>query len=211
MYVQSIYHNDLLLSANAGHESILVLLDLITAFNTIVHDILLDHLENWVGIYGTALKWFRSYLKDRCFCIGIADSWSATTGFHCRVPQGSVLDPILFYIYMLPQGYLICRHNISFHFYADDTQIYLNCDPENNRAEQNNANLLNCLNDIHTWKSPNFLQLNADKTEILIIGQDSTSNQISNSLGSRSHSITQHCRSLIVTFDQWCFMVRHVS
>lgn len=174
-----------MLSADACHQSILFLLDL--AFDTSDHDILLNLLETWVGIYGTALQWFRSYIKDKHFWIGITNLRSAATG--------SVLGPILFSIYMFPLGHLTYKHNISFHFYADDTQIYLSCNPVNNY--QNTVNLQNCLHDIiHEWISQNFLQLNTDKTKILIIGQDSANTQISNSLGSLSYSVTQHCRNL---------------
>lgn len=73
------------------------------------HNILLDLLETWVGISGTTLLWFRSYVKDWCFCIGIADSRS--TGVHCMVPQDSVLGPILFSIYMLLLGHIIHINN----------------------------------------------------------------------------------------------------
>lgn len=174
-----------MLSADACHQSILFLLDL--AFDTSDHDILLDLLETLVGINGTALQWFRSYIKDKHFWIGITNLRSAATG--------SVLGPILFSIYMFPLGHLTYKHNISFHFYADDTQIYLSCNPVNNY--QNTVNLQNCLHDIiHEWISQNFLQLNTDKTKILIIGQDSANTQISNSLGSLSYSVTQHCRNL---------------
>ena len=56
--------NDLLLAVDAGRPSILALLDLSTAFDTVDHTILLSHLEQWVGIIGTALEWFNSYRQD---------------------------------------------------------------------------------------------------------------------------------------------------
>ncbi len=57
--------NDLLLPSDQGCISLLVLLDLSAAFDTIVHDILIDRLQNYTGIQGQALRWFRSYLSDR--------------------------------------------------------------------------------------------------------------------------------------------------
>lgn len=56
--------NDILMNADSGHHSILVLLDLSAAFDTVDHTSLLDRLKHWVGIDGTALKWFSSYLTD---------------------------------------------------------------------------------------------------------------------------------------------------
>ncbi len=57
--------NDLLLASDQGCISLLVLLDLSAAFDTIDHDILIDRLQNYTGIQGQALRWFRSYLSDR--------------------------------------------------------------------------------------------------------------------------------------------------
>ncbi len=57
--------NDLLLASDQGCISLLVLLDLSAAFDTIDHDILVDRLQNYTGIQGQALRWFRSYLSDR--------------------------------------------------------------------------------------------------------------------------------------------------
>ncbi len=57
--------NDLLLASDQGCISLLVLLDLSAAFDTIEHDILIDRLQNYTGIQGQALRWFRSYLSDR--------------------------------------------------------------------------------------------------------------------------------------------------
>ena len=82
---------------DAERLSILVFLDLSTVFDTADHTILLSHLEKWVGISGTV-----SYLTDRTFCVGIIESRSSTSRMDCGVPQGSVLGPILFTIYMLP-------------------------------------------------------------------------------------------------------------
>lgn len=61
--------NDILLPGDSGDSVVLVLLDLTAAFDTVHHEILIARLEHWVGVKGVALDWFRSYLKERTFCV----------------------------------------------------------------------------------------------------------------------------------------------
>ncbi|MDF4285579.1 reverse transcriptase family protein, partial [Vibrio parahaemolyticus] len=147
--------------------SVLVLLDLSAAFDTIDHLILLQGLEHFIGLKGSALSWFKSYLSDRFQFVDVSNEPSLRTEVCFGVPQGSVLGPILFTLYMLPLGNIIRNHSINFHCYADDTQLYLSMKPE----ESNQLTKLhNCLKDIKTWMSTNFLMLNSDKTEVIVLG-----------------------------------------
>ncbi len=94
--------------------SLLVLLDLSAAFDTIDHNILLNRLENFVGISGSALAWFKSYLSDRHQFVAVNEEVSYRSQVQYGVPQGSVLGPLLFTLYMLPLGNIIRKHGLAF-------------------------------------------------------------------------------------------------
>ena len=125
--------NDILRTVG-GHGGVaaLVLLDLSAAFDTIDHSILLDRMQHQLGINGVAHAWFESYLTGHTQRIRIGDSWSLAKFLPYCVPQGSVLGPLLFLIYILPLHHLILSHGLQVHGYADDTQVYLSIsDPAN--------------------------------------------------------------------------------
>ncbi|KAI2648158.1 RNA-directed DNA polymerase from mobile element jockey [Labeo rohita] len=103
--------NDIRLNSDSCKISVLVLLDLSAAFETVDHKILLERLENWVGLSGMALNWFRSYLEGRGYYVSIGEHKSKWTSMTCGVPQGSILASLLFSLYMLPLS-KIMRKNV---------------------------------------------------------------------------------------------------
>ncbi len=126
-------------------------------FDTVDHNILLERLENWVGLSGMALKWFRSYLEGRGYYVSIGEHKSKWTSMTCGVPQGSILAPLLFSLYMLPLSQIMRKNQIAYHSYADDTQIYLALSPNDYSPIDS---LCQCIDEINSWICQNFLQLN---------------------------------------------------
>ncbi len=172
--------NDLLLASDQACISLLVLLDLSAAFDTIDHDILINRLQNYTGIQGHALRWFRSYLYNRYHFVFLNGEASQLSPMKYGVPQGSVLGPLLFSLYMLPLGNIIRIYRISFHCYADDTQLYISTRPDETSKL---SKLTECVKCIKDWMTNHFLLLNSDKTEILLIGpKNSTRNILDHNL-----------------------------
>ena len=91
-------HDDILRSIDDNKSVILIMLDLSAAFDTVDHDVRLEKLKFGLGICGTALNWFKSYLSGRSQSVLINGTQSKPTSLVCGVPQGSVLGPILFTI-----------------------------------------------------------------------------------------------------------------
>ena len=190
--------NDLLLTIDKGDCAILILLDLSAAFDTVNHSILVQCLQTWLGLSGTALDLIHSYLTNRTFSVVSGDATSSSAPLTSGVPQGSVLGPLLFSIYMLALGHIIHKHNLHFHCYADDTQLYV---PINSPTSGSLDGLKACLTDINSWMSQNFLQLNTDKTEILLFGPPNSTQILKDNLANLSPNLKSTAKNLGVYID----------
>ena len=127
--------NDILLDMNRQHVSLLVLLDLSAAFDTVDHIILLRRLETSFGVTGDALKWIASYLSARSQRVMINGVLSDKFDLSFGVPKGSCLGPLLFSAYASKLFQVIKNHLPNAHAYADDTQLYLSFKPDSAMGE----------------------------------------------------------------------------
>ena len=105
----------LLRNADDRLVSVLALLDLSAAFDSLDHPILLQRLETTIGISGTVLHWFASYSEGREQPVKVDNVLSSPSPLQFGVPQGSALGPILFTLYSQPLSDLICRHECDYH------------------------------------------------------------------------------------------------
>ena len=142
-----------------------MLLDLGAAFDTLDHTILLHRLRE-LGLDGTVIEWFTSYLIGRSNSVKIRQTTSSRQTLKYAVPQGSVLGPILFNIYISPIADIFRRHQIRYHIYAEDTPLYAECPPSNNTDAL--RRLRDCVDDLKRWLDRNHLLLNESKTEAIV-------------------------------------------
>ena len=144
--------NDILFNMNQQRVTLLVLLDLSVAFDTVDHTILFDRLSSDFGISGQAYSWFDSYLRNRFQSISINGKTSTKLHTKYGVPQGSCLGPLLFVLYTSRQFKIIEHHLPDVHTYADDTQLYVSFSADSG-FEQSAAleAMQSCIVDIRKW------------------------------------------------------------
>ena len=122
--------NHLFLSLNKGNMSMLACFANSTAFDTIDHPILVHRLHTDFGFTDAVLQWLSSFLTDRTHYISLSNHCSAFAPVHSGVPQGSVLGPIHFTMYIKPLSAIIDSHYITHHSFADDLQLQMSAPPD---------------------------------------------------------------------------------
>ena len=157
--------NDLLRFSDDGKCSLLILLDLSAAFDTVGHDMLIEDLIT-IGVGGGALKWFVNYLSNRSFKVKVNNKYSESKKLTTGVPQGSVLGPVLFSIYTIELSWIFKLHGVKCKFFADDTQFYLVVDD----IIEEQAAIDRLMTDVSKWMQKKKLKLNENKTECILIG-----------------------------------------
>ena len=118
-------------AADDKQISVLIRLDLYAAFDTVDHSLLIDRLQSKFGVKDTPLDWLRSYLSGREQFVKIGQHQSDAVPLDVGVPKRSVLGPLLFAVYCSPVADVISEHGVSYHQYADDTQLRLSLSADN--------------------------------------------------------------------------------
>uniref|UniRef100_A0A4W3H3U5 Reverse transcriptase domain-containing protein n=1 Tax=Callorhinchus milii TaxID=7868 RepID=A0A4W3H3U5_CALMI len=202
--------NDILSICDQDSFCLLVLLHLSAAFDTVDDSILIHHLSSHLNLHGSVLNWFRSYLSHCLHFISTNGFFSSPGIVSCGVPQGSVLGPLLFNIYILRFGDIVHRHGVNIHMYVDVTKLYLSASTLDSRAT---AVLTECLSDIKSCMRANFLQLNVNKIEALVISSRQrlrTSGTDSTTIHGYTLHLAKPVRNLGVLFDPQLSFLPHI-
>ena len=207
--------NDLQLAMDKGQVTLLLLLDLSSALNTVEHEILLERLRSTIGLRGKVLSWFESYLKGRSQLVSINGTLSKPFDLKCGDPQGSCLGPLLFTIYVNKLFQILKHHLPSVHTYADDTQLYLSFKPSDSSSEVEAVSALQkCICDVRAGMRQDQLMLNDDKTEFLIIGTRQQLSKVSIQsmmIGQTEVSPVASARNLGTWFNTHLDMGTHIT
>ena len=205
--------NDLLMNMDKGHVSLLLLLDLSAAFDIVDHKMLLKTLQMKLGVCGSALSWFKSYLEGRSQRICIKETLSQSFDLQWGVPQGSCLGPLLFTIYSSDLFSLWESHLPTAHAYADDTQLHLSFSVGTGELDAVTA-IENCVQDIRQWMCVRKLMLNDDKTEFLLVGTRKQLTKVSIDgvrVGDYNISPSPSVRNLGTWFDPYYQITLHIT
>lgn len=151
-------------ASDRNEFSIGIFIDLSKAFDTLDHVILIKKLE-YYGLRGVTLKWFQNYLLNRQQYVFLNESSSSLRVINCGVPQGSVLGPLLFILYI--NDIVNCSNILKFILFADDTNIF--------HSDTNVFQLMTTINcellKLSKWFKANKLSLNVKKTNYILFGR----------------------------------------
>ena len=141
--------------------------DFSSAFDTIDYPIIVHRLHTDFGFTDTVLRWFSSYLTDHTHYVSLSNHCSAFAPVHSGVPQGSVLGPILFTMYIKTWSAIIDSHSIIHHSFADDLQLQMSALP--GKISELLHSMQSCISDVKAWATASMLKLNDNKTDHTII------------------------------------------
>ena len=163
--------------------------------------------------YYTVLQWFSSYLTDRTHYVSLCNHCSDFAPVHSGVPQGSVLGPILFTMYIKPLSAIIDPHSIIHHSFADDLQLQMSAPPD--RISELLHSMQSCMSDVKAWATANMLKLNDNKTELMLVTSKRTKHlhslPTSITLGNAQIPFKKSVKNLGFTLDCHLTMNAHIS
>jgi hypothetical protein len=201
--------DDWLSNINAGNLTGAVFIDLRKAFDTVNHDKLIKKICN-IGASNALLKWLLSYLSQRTQKVSFNGCISNALHVNTGVPQGSILGPLLFLIFVNDVPSTITHSKIS--MYADDTTMYVSGNDVNIISKQ----LTEDLSAIKVWLDENKLFLNTDKTHVMLIGTGAklrsvNSDQFSVAIDNNILKTVESTKCLGVTIDNELYWHKHVN
>ena len=164
--------NDVLICSDQSFCVVVLFIDMSAAFDTVDHAVLLNILQNEIGINGIALSWFKSFLNGRTQRVKIDNEVSDGLPLKYGVPQGSVLGPVLFNIYTRSISSSFSKFGFKCFGYADDNsgmKAFTSFFQKNVLISQ----VPNCISNLESWTLDHYLQLNSIKTKIMIFGLSS--------------------------------------
>ena len=195
-------------SIDNGFLNGVVFIDLKKAFDTIDHEIILRKLSYFGADQATA-KWFQSYLSNRTQRCNVNGNLSTASTVTCGVPQGSILGPLLFLMYI--NDLSNCLRVAAPRMFADDTSITLSA----KTVADLKLAVTSELNNLTCWLRANKLSLNVAKTELMIIGSRQRLNtqceEINISIDDRTIKRVDHIKSLGLTIDAQLSWSKHVD
>ena len=202
--------NDAFEAIDQGQVLLLVLLDLSAAFDVVDHSLLLSRLHD-IGVVDNALQWFATYLGSRCQSVMCGKIESQTVGLKSGVPQGSVLGPLLFSLFINGIGSFIESHGARCVNYADDIQLFVKSSVVN--LDQNMKKLEDCIQRIIDWLVASKLLLNPAKCEFIILSSKKKAPGLVSvplRIGSVVVKSKEHVRDLGVILNNTLTMEKHV-
>ena len=212
--------NDILLSMDRQHSTLLVAVDLSAAFDTVHHGILLSVMQSKFGATGPVLDWCSSYLYPREYVVAINSGLSAAVDLPFSVPQGSVAGPVLFNCYSSTLAESITtissdRSRINIVGYADDHSFYTHFKSGNTNDEHSAvSSMTDVLGEVKIWMAQNKLQMNDAKTEVIVFKSQYYNDKTaidSILVGESQTDVSEHVKLLGVQLDSNMSLKSHIT
>ena len=183
----SYLHDKILTGFDKGLMTGMIAIDLQKAFDTIDHNILIRKMKI-IGFSNNTIKWFQSYLSDRIFYVSVDNYLSDPGKINCGVPQGSILGPLLFLIYINDMSQSV---NSELYLYADDSCILF----QNKNIKSINDQLNLDFSSICDWFVDNKLSIHfgEDKTKCILFTSKGKKQPGALDISYKDREIKQHC------------------
>ena len=156
---------------------------------------------------------FSPYMINRTHYISLSNHCSAFASVHSCVPQGSVLGPILFTMYIKPFSAIIDSHSIIHHSFADGQQLQMSAPPD--RISELLHSIQSCISDVKPWATANVLKLNDSKTELMLVTSNRSKHlhslPTSITIGNAQIPFKQSVKNMGFTLDCHLPMNAHVT